>query len=184
MILGLFPKADREVIISMIVDCFTLLTDENIESALYTTSKLHTAWVLANLYLASSGSDFIGNYTLGEVGITEGLKCFVSPRYLNTDVEDFVVHQAAHLLCKCKREMAGLRQTRTTVFLLNVATSKRELFASLCETYSLILKNAPTKTSRLKLATRKRGKPEFRRILLETAGARNGWKRILSNCSS
>jgi len=104
-----------------------------------------------------------------------------------------VVHEAAHVFHNWKRDRAGLPSTRTKEFLLQIAFSKREVFAYACEAYSRILEQAKSPVTRhLMLARYVQNhvpdcdgldRAELVSILTEAVAARNGWISILQGCS-
>jgi hypothetical protein len=78
--------------------------------------------------------------------------------------------------------------------LLEIEFRKRETFAYACEAYNRILELGVDQKHRQKLLAELALKPlpgddrvdgeEYLDILGEAVAARNGWKRILSRCSS
>src|SRR5207244_10257284 len=113
----------------------------------------HSAWDLANLYLASTGADLLGEEALRIVGYSEGSTCYVSPEYFSEGApfEGFIVHEAAHVFHNCKRRTAGLRETRRREWLVDIAFGKRETFAYAFEAYARIVELGETRAARLAL---------------------------------
>ena len=138
MVRGLFPRAEQDVVLATIEQSVIFVTSANIESLLLGQSFDHSAWTLANLYLASLGAELLGKDAPHLVGLSEETTCFVSPEYFAEDdpFADFVVHEVAHIFHNCKRATIGLRETRAKVWLLDIEYRKRETFAyswrSLC----------------------------------------------------
>ena len=113
----------------------------------------------------------------------------------NNPLEDYVVHEAAHIFHNCKRETIGLpAATRRREWLLEIDYTKREMFAYSCEAYSRILEFGETRSTRSRLLSELAEGPmppdervegaEYIDILREAVAARNGWKRILERCFS
>jgi hypothetical protein len=75
MICGLFSKSEREIVLALLGDCIVLLTAGNIDDVLWRTSKLNTAWLLANLYLKSVGARTLGDIPKAMVGLSEDTTC-------------------------------------------------------------------------------------------------------------
>ena len=195
MVQGLFPADEQPAVIEMLSRSVIFLTSGNIESVLQTTSFLSTAWALANLYLLSRGVELLSSDAPEIVGLSEGTTCYVSTAYFHRKghLEDFVVHEAAHIFHNCKREMIGLPETRRREWLLDIDFAKRETFAYSCEAYSRILELGKTPLDRFRLLSDHAGGPmppddrvdkdEYVDILREAVSARNGWKRILDRCA-
>lgn len=55
-------------------------------------------------------------------------------------LEDFVVHEAAHVFHNCEREALGLPHSRHRESLLEIEYGKHKTFAYACEAYSRLLK--------------------------------------------
>ena len=74
------------------------------------------------------------------VGLSEDTTCYVSMDYFkpNSQFDDFVVHEAAHILHNCKRRTIGLPEIGGRERLLDIEFGKRETFAYACEGYSRI----------------------------------------------
>jgi hypothetical protein len=93
----------------------------------------------------------------------------------------------------CKRSTAGLPETRTREWLLDIDYRKRETFAYACEAYGRILEFGNGHTERWQLVEELAREPapadetvdpgEYIDILREAVIARNGWKRILARCA-
>jgi hypothetical protein len=194
MVQGLFPTAEREAVLELVERSVIFVTSDNIVQVLMTQRWDHTAWMLANLHLATLGVDLLGSDATPLVGLSEETTCFVSPVYFSdSELEsDFVVHEVAHIFHNCKRRTAGLPETRRRKWLLDIAFDKRETFAYACEFYSCVLEHSVDATSRRRLAIeicRNRGICDTRvepqqvaDIVLDAAQSRAGWKVILHRC--
>ena len=195
MVRGLFSAAEQPAVIEMLSRSIIFLTPSNIESVLLSTPFVGTAWNLANLYLVSRGTEPLSNDVREIVGLSEGTRCYVSIAYFRRDVriEDFVVHEAAHVFHNCKRETIGLSKIRGHEWLLEIDFGKREMFAYACEAYSCIVNCGDTPAARRKLLTEiKSGRMppdervdvnDYLQALCDAVDARNGWKRILESCA-
>jgi hypothetical protein len=196
MVSGLFPQVEREAVLALLERSVVFLTSDTIEQVLLRQTWLHSAWDLANLYLGSLDADLLGPDAPSLLGLSQETTCYVSADYF-TDrgkVEDFVIHEAAHVFHNCKRKTAGLRETRTREWLQDIEFRKRETFAFACEGYGAILERAKTRDERMALADRFMGEvealgedcfepAELGSILREACEARNGWKIILGRCA-
>jgi hypothetical protein len=192
MVRGLFPADEQAVQMEMFNRSIVFLTPDNIASVIMKTAS--TAWDLANLYLLSCGAEPLSKEAPEIVGLSEEATCYVSTAYFRSEncLDDFVVHEAAHVFHNCKREMIGLPKIHGREWLLEIDYRKRELFAHACEVYSRIAALGRTKTSRKALLAEIEadGMPpddrvdvdEYLATLHEAVDARNGWKRILEKC--
>jgi len=195
MVRGLFPRMEQDAVLTMLQESVVFLTCEYIEPILLEHSYDHSAWTLANLYLASLGAELLDEDAPRLVGLSEGTTCYVSPDYFSEDdpFADFIVHEVAHIFHNCKRTTIGLRETRTKKWLLDLDYRKRETFAYSCEVYARVLERAKSPSERRALAldygsmvriTEERVDPtEITDIVAEAAAARNGWKVILRRCA-
>jgi hypothetical protein len=195
MVRGLFPQAEQSIILDMLERSVIFLTPATIKIALEKTPWLHTAWNLANLYLASLDAKLLGDAALGIVGLSEETTCYVSMSYFanRNPFDDYVIHEAAHIFHNCKRESIGLPATRRREWMLEIDYTKRETFAYSCEAYSRMLELGETRSARIRLLSELAEGPmpsdervdgsEYVDILRECVAARNGWKRILERCS-
>jgi hypothetical protein len=194
MVRGLFPRAEQEVVLDLLGRSVVFLTPSNIDAVLTRTSWHGTAWALANLYLASVGAEPLSGEASKIVGLSEDTTCYVSAEYFRSAgrFEDFIVHEAAHLLHNCKRRTIGLRETRRREWLVELEFSKRETFAYTCEAYGVLDRSRrPAERGRLLLELEAEPPPaadrvdagEYRSILREAVAARNGWRVILERCS-
>jgi hypothetical protein len=196
MVKGLFPRSEQEIVLSMLERSVVFLTQENIVSVLRDMTWLGTAWDLANLYLASCSVELLAEDAPQLLGLGIGTTCYVSTDYFHTKnhFEDYVLHEAAHVFHNCKRETLGLPSSRRREWLLEIEFRKRETFAYACEAYSRILELGVDQKHRQKLLAELALKPlpgddrvdgeEYLDILGEAVAVRNGWKRILSRCST
>ena len=196
MVQGLFPRAEQEPVLAMLERSVVFLTSANIEAVLLGCSFDHSAWTLANLYLASLGVELLGENAPHLVGLSEETTCYISPEYFvqSDPFADFVVHEAAHIFHNCKRATVGLRQTLTREWLLDIDYLKRETFAYACEAYARVLEKAKSRSVRRALADsysqcgehigdERVDAGEVASIVREAAESRNGWKLILANCA-
>jgi len=196
MVRGLFPQCEREAVLEVLGRSVVFLTPSTIDAVLENTPWPRTAWVLANLYLASCGAKLLAKDAPEIIGLSEEMTCFVSMDYFHEQgrIDDFVVHEAAHIFHNCKRRTAGLREIRGREWLLPIDFAKRETFAYACEAYSRILELADGPPTRRKLVSEMEQGPmpadehvvasEYMDILREAVAARNGWKVILARCAA
>ncbi|HXJ42291.1 MAG TPA: hypothetical protein VNH18_23630 [Bryobacteraceae bacterium] len=195
MVDGLFPGAERNVVLAMLEKSVIFLTSENIETVLLEESFNHSAWTLANLYLAGLGAELLSQDAPNLVGVSQNTTCYVSPQYFHEGdrFADFIVHEAAHVFHNCKRGRLGLRETRSRVWLLDIEYRKRETFAYSCETYARILELGIRPAERQALAgefsrtvcisDERADGDEVAHIVRTAVAARNGWKVILAQCA-
>lgn len=195
MVRGLFPRAEQESVLRVLEQSVVFLTSDTIDGLLRDHDYHSSAWDLANLYLASTGTQLLGPGARRIVGLSEGTTCYVSAEYFAAadPFADFIVHEAAHVFHNCKRRVAGLKQTRRREWLLDIAYAKRETFAYACEAYSTLLARSGSVTDRRRLADEfanlaevpdeQVDAQELGRIVRDAAAARNGWKLILARCA-
>ena len=195
MVRGLFPHKEQMIILGVLERSVVFLTPATINTVLEKATWLKTAWNLANIYLVSLDAKPLSDSAPDIVGISEETTCFVSMKYFsdNDPLEDYVIHEAAHIFHNCKREMIGLPATRRRKWLLDIDFAKRETFAYSCEAYSRILELGKTPLERFRLLSEHIEGPmpsedrldadEYVDILREAVSSRNGWKRILDRCS-
>jgi len=195
MVRGLFPRIEQDAVLATLEKSVVFLTSANVEALIFKHGYDHSAWTLANLYLASLGADLLSDDAPSLVGLSEETTCYVSPEYFAEDdpFADFIVHEAAHIFHNCKRATVGLRETRTKEWLLDIEFRKRETFAYSCEAYSCLLARSTSPAERRALAaeyasgvriSEERVDPtEVANIVIEAAAARNGWKVILARCA-
>jgi hypothetical protein len=196
MVSGLFPQAEREAVLTLFEKPVVFLTADNIERVLLGQHWLRSAWDLANLYLSSVDAELLGPEAPHLLGLSQETTCYVSTEYFveRGKIEDFVIHEAAHVFHNAKRKTAGLHETRTKEWLLLLEFRKRELFAYSCEAYGYIVEHAADRAERLAMAeefsknadlwndeTMQPG--ELGAIVCEACAARNGWKVILARCA-
>ena len=196
MVRGLFPQCEREAVLEVLGRSVVFLTPSTIDAVLENTPWPRTAWVLANLYLASCGAKLLAKDAPEIVGLSEETTCYVSMDYFHEQsrIDDFVVHEAAHTFHNCKRQTAGLREIRGREWLLPIDFAKRETFAYACEAYSHILELADGPPVRRRLVSEMEQGPmpadervvasDYMDILREAVAARNGWKVILARCAA
>jgi hypothetical protein len=195
MVRGLFPQKEQAIILDMLERSVVFLTPATISAVLEKATWLKTAWNLANIYLPSLDAEPLTDSAPDIVGLSEETTCYVSMKYFsnNDPLEDYVIHEAAHIFHNCKRETIGLQETRRREWLLEIDYFKRETFAYACEAYSRILELGETRSARSRLLSEhaEEAMPpddrvegaEYVDILREAVAARNGWKRILERCS-
>lgn len=195
MVTGLFPDKERGVVLGVLETAFVFLTRQATHELVADVDYLHSAWMLANMYLSSIGADCFGDGDWAVVGSCEGNRCYVSMEYfaVNSRFADYVVHEAAHVFHNTKRTTMDLPSTRYREWLLEIEFRKRETFAYACEAYSRIIEHARRPDERRELVEEYAGGPmpndervdagELIDILREAVSARNGWKRILARCS-
>jgi hypothetical protein len=195
MVRGLFPKVEQDLVLAMLERSVIFVTGANIESLLLECSFDGSAWTLANLYLASVGSELLGDDAPCLVGVSEETTCYVSPEYFSQDdpFADFIVHEAAHIFHNCKRAIVGLRQTRGKEWLLDIEYRMRETFAYSCEAYARLIERGKKPVERRALAEQyarttrisdeRVDAAEVAGIIQAAAEARNGWKLILERCA-
>ena len=195
MVRGLFSKAEQPIVLDLLEGSVIFLTPKTITRALEKTKWLHTAWELANIYLASLNAIPLADTDHELVGLSEDTNCFVSMKYFSYDnpFDDYVIHEVAHVFHNCKREGVGLTGSRRCEWLLEIDYSKRETFAYACEAYSRILERGGSRLARITLLSElantamppdeRVDEVEYMDILQEAVSARNGWKRILKRCS-
>jgi hypothetical protein len=195
MVIGLFPRREQNSVLTMLEDSVTFVTSANIERLLFDCTFDGSAWTLANLYLASLDLGLLGPSAPKLVGFSEERTCYVSMEYFrSTDpFADFIVHETAHIFHNCKRSAAGLPETRTRVWLLDIEYRMREVFAYSCEAYASVMERGKSRVERQKLAEEyghvasiadgRVDSSEVACILQAAAGARNGWKTILARCA-
>lgn len=195
MVCGLFPKSEHDIALSLLERSVIFLTPNTIKSIIMASNWLSTAWTVANMYLMSLNAEPLSQDAPMIVGLSEETTCFVSLAYFDEEepFADFVVHEMAHVFHNCKRRTAGLKQTRTREWFLNIDYRKRETFAYACEAYSRILEQAATPSDRRALAKKFDGferasedcidSDEVAELVREACARRNGWKSILSNCA-
>jgi len=181
MVEGLFPQHEHATVLAMLERSVIFLVPGNIDAVLRTTPWLHTAWSLANLYLASVGVPMLSQAARTIVGLSEETTCYVGVDYFREQdpFADYVVHEAAHI--------------RRREWLLDIDFGKRETFAYACEAYDRVLALGHTPAQRREaLAAHAEGSlpgdeavdaDEYLDILHEAVDARNGWKRILQRCA-
>jgi len=194
MVRGLFSKVEHQLVLDVLGRSVVFLTPATIEPVLRQAPYLETAWSLSNLYLASCGAKLLSDDAPKLVGLSEGITCYVSTDYFkcNRQLDDFVVHEAAHVFHNCKRKTIGLPEVRRREWLLDIDFGKRETFAYACEVYSRILDLGSSVTARRELLSQVENAPslpddrvvvsEYINILRSAVAARNGWKQILRNC--
>jgi len=196
MVNGFFPEAERDAVLQLFEKSVVFLTSDNIETVLLGQTWLHSAWDVANLYLSSVGAELLGENAPALLGLSQETTCYVSTEYFvdRGRIEDFVLHEAAHVFHNCKRRTAGLTETKSKEWLLALEFRKRETFAYSCEAYGWIVEHAATKAERLAMAKKfaahgfgqcdeTMDPKEVADIVQFACEARNGWKVILRRCS-
>ena len=150
MVRGLLPSGEQPVAMEMFRRSIVFLAPDNIAAVILKTPFASTAWDLANLYLLSCGAEPLSKGASEIVGLSEETTCYISTAYFRSEnrLDDFVVHEAAHVFHNCKRETIGLPRIRGREWLLEIDFRKRELFAYACEVYSCIVALNTALTSR------------------------------------
>jgi hypothetical protein len=195
MVDGLFPQVEREAVLALLEQSVVFLTAANIEAVLRDQSWLHSAWDLANLYLSSVDAELLGPEAPSLLGLSQETTCYVSAEYFaeRGRFNDYVIHEAAHVFHNWKRRNAGLRETRTREWLLEIEFRKRETFAYSCEAYGWIVEHARTRGEKIAMGQEYAAgvsrfgdehldANELASIVGEACGSRNGWKVILRRC--
>ena len=194
MVRGLFQAIEQPPNLDMLARSAVFLNPATIEHVLNRQAFLRTAWTLANIYLASYDASPLADGPQ-PVGLSDATSCYVATDYFSPtyQLDDFLVHEAAHVFHNCKRVTVGLPETRRREWLLDIAFGKRETFAYACETDSRIVELGSTPAARRKLLAEAEAGPlpadaavdgdEYLDILREAVAARNGWKRILARCA-
>lgn len=195
MVRGLFPAREQPVLLDLFTQSLVFVTHDNIERLLAENQYLSTAWQIANLYLGSLRLPRLDGQSVQIVGLSEATTLYVSMAYFRDGdpFADWVVHESAHVFHNWKRSRAGLPHTRTREWLLEIAYTKRELFAYACEAYARILERSqkPADGRRLHADYARQWVPECEEldrtelveILAGSVECRNGWKHILRRCS-
>jgi len=195
MVRGLFPRSECDSVLTVLSRSIVFVSASTIEALVLAAPFDAGAWDLANLYLTSVGTEILGADEREIVGFCEGHTCYVSPLYFTeTDpFADFVLHEAAHLFHHMKRRHAGLRETRTREWLLDIECAKRETFAYACEAYGRILEQSSRPADRRELALAyasevrtiddRADAAELGILVTQACTARNGWKTILAHCA-
>jgi len=196
MVRGLFPAAEQEVVLGVLARSVIFLTPASVAEVLRTNHWDSTAWMLANLYLVSAGAEPLSSDAPYIVGLSEAATCYVAMSYFDPGLplEDFLVHEAAHLFHNCKRTAIGLPCSRQREWLLQIDFRKRETFAYSCEAYSRLLEMGDGRASREALLDEHADgslpacdyvdPDEYLQILRTAVAARNGFKQILAACAA
>lgn len=195
MVRGLFPRKEQDAVLALVERSVVFLTPSNIEEVLREAKWRKTAWDIANLYLGATGADLLAEDAPRILGLSEEAVCYVSPAYFEEEDPhaDYVVHEVAHIFHNCKRRRAGLPETRTREWLLDIEFRKRETFAYACEAYARVLQRGKRPAERVALAAEipdcfgtgdARVEPgQVADIVRSAAERRNGWKMILERCA-
>jgi hypothetical protein len=195
MVRGFFATSEQSVVLATVENSVVFVTPENIEQILVERTFDRSAWILANLYLASLGVPLLAEDAPNIVGVSEETSCYVSTEYFTVGdpFADFVVHEAAHIFHNCKRTTLGLPATRKKEWLLDINYWKRETFAYSCEAYARVLDLGKDVAERRAFAEKyaktchiedeRVEAAEVIDIVREAAAVRNGWKMILARCA-
>ena len=196
MVVGLFPRAEREVVLGVAERSIVFMTKEAAHEAIRETAFLSSARTIANIYLHSLGVPTLGTEPVQILGLNLEKECYVSMHYFTDEdpFADYVTHEVAHIFHNCKRETVGLPITRSKEWLLDIRFSKRETFAYACEAYGRMLEQGTGNEGRRLLLAQyalhsipsndQVVQRELLDILSEAIESRNGWKRILTRCSA
>ena len=194
LVKGLFSTRERENVMGMLVDTVVLMTPENAHLFIQ-DADLNTAWKAADFYLSSLGSLGLSGRAERPVVLDVGDAKLISVEYFGEGVPfvDHLVHEAARMICSARRGAAGLRQTKNRVWLIDMVPTRHRMFAHACEVYSCIHERSRGPVQRRKILREYAGAPqpggrkvervELLRILDSAVDVRDGWKRILVECS-
>ena len=194
LVKGLFSTRERENVIGMLVDIMVLMTPENAHQMIE-EADLRTAWKAADFYLASLGTSGLSGNADYPLVVDAGETRMISVSYFSEPESflDHLIHEAARTICSSKRSSAGLRQSRNRVWLVDIAPARHRMFAHACEVYSRIRERSRGPVQRRKILREYASKPmpgdrkvervELLRILNSAVDVRDGWKRILVECS-
>ena len=194
LVKGLFSTRERENVMGMLVDTMVLMTPENARLFIQ-EADLSTAWKAADFYLASLGSPGLSGRAEHPVVLDVGDARLISVKYFDDEAlfVDHLVHEAARMVCSARRGAAGLRQTKNRVWLIDVVPARHRMFAHACEVYSRLRERSRGPVQRRKILREYAGSPqpggrqvervELLRILDLAVDVRDGWKRILVECS-
>ena len=129
--------------------------------------------------------------------LSQATSCYVSADYFGEQrrFDDYVIHEAAHVLHNWKRRNTGLPETRTREWLLEIEFKKRETFAYSCEAYGWIVEHARTRGERIAMGQEYAAgvdrfgdedldASELASIVADACEARSGWKVILRRCAA
>lgn len=193
MVRGFFPQSERQAVLGRLEQSVIFVSSANIGRLLIEQSFDHSAWMLANLYLASVGANLLAKDAPHLVGISEENTCCISAEYFteSNPFADFIVDEAAHVFHNCKRCRA-CRKPKSE-WLLDIEHQKRETFAYACEAYSCVLQRGKHCVERRALAE-EYGRQvsvsdervhavEVATIVQAATAAHNGWKVILEYCA-
>ena len=188
MVRGLFLRAEHAVVLATVERSVVFLTSANIEPLLLQQGFDHSAWTIANLFLASLGAELLGDDAPGLAGLSEETTCYVSPEYFAAadPFSDFVVHEVAHIFHNCKRATIGLRETRAKVWLLDIEYRKREAYARILERGNNTAERralAEDYGRAVGISDERVDPAEVAGIVRAAVAARNGWKVILARCA-
>lgn len=196
MVRGLFKRVEQEAVISLLANSVVFITPDTVKS-LIETADLHSAWLIANLYLRSIGAGAISDQAPPIVGFSENTTCYVSLAYFLVDSDsafsDYVVHETAHVFHNSRRRNAGLMGKKEDDWLLPIDFRKRETFAYACEAYSHICELSKDFSARRSMLEELKLQPpppdarvdadEYTELLTIAVNRHNGWKAILEGCS-
>jgi hypothetical protein len=194
LVRGLFATAEQDTVLSMFEKAIVFLTPDAITAVLNREPWLSTAWDLANLFLGSVDAPLLADEAPNILGLATDSMVYASMQYFNSSnpYEDVIVHEAAHLLHKCRRDVVGLQATRQRKYLLDIFFRQQETFAYCCEAYGRLRELGVTAQERQQRLDELEDRPppdasvdpdEYVDILREALRARNGWKCILQRCA-
>ena len=153
------------------------------------------AWKAADFYLASLGSAGLSGRAECPTVLDVGEARLISIEYFFSQEHfvDQLVHEAARVICSAKRGAAGLRQSKSRIWLIDMVPARHRMFAHACEFYSHIRERSRGPVQRRNILREYAGSPqptgrnvdrvELLRILNSAVDVRDGWKRILVECS-
>ena len=86
MVHGLFQRPDRDAVTTLLANSVEFITPDTVYS-LIEREDLHSAWLIANLFLRSIGQDAISDQAPPIVGFSVSTTCYVSLAYFRKDAE-------------------------------------------------------------------------------------------------
>ncbi len=195
MVRGLFPQAEQSIVLEHLERSVVIVQRDNIYELIREISWPDTAWSVANLFLCSVGAPLLGPTARACLGLSANSVAYVSTELFTASglFDDFVVHEAAHMLHDGKRRLLGLPGGRRREWLVEVAFKERETFAYACEAYSRIVARARGPKARIAEADEYARDVQFpmeavdtqrvSEILREACAGRAGWKVIRARCA-
>lgn len=156
LVKGLLPKAEEQKVLGFLAKSFVVVTGENIETTINSV-RPKMGWLITNGFLKNMGAEPLCADRIYGPGATDEGTAYVSLGVHGSDsneqapgLDDFIVHEAAHLMLMSTRTQVGLPD-KDRKFVLEVEVPKRELFAYSCEFYSRAIAISKRRKDRLKL---------------------------------